>query len=363
MQVKSHGIISVTNESQRRFIDIVKGAAIFLMLYGHCIQYCVAGSEVDFFENGVFKVIYAFHMPLFMLISGYLFHFSFEKYAMKELLTRRVQAMLQPIVFCSMFSFLITNGVFAVARGDFAGLLDGGWLDKLPSLWFLWSVLGAVVAVTVVCKNVKSVFLQLPFLVLMTALVAFLPNATENIFMYPYFLIGFYFARYKEKFPVYVCKAKYLSLLLFPIMMCFYEKKHFIYITGLISADYSFADMCLIDGFRWVIGLVGAVFALTVLELLFRKGVLVGIVSLWLEKLGKKSLQIYALSLPLLSSLLSRGLPAVLQYLGIENIFVRNMIIYNFVFTLSLAVVYAVGLYLVVRLLEKAKISKILFGR
>ena len=32
-------------------IDMVKGTAIFLMLWGHCIQYCVAGTELDFFEN------------------------------------------------------------------------------------------------------------------------------------------------------------------------------------------------------------------------------------------------------------------------------------------------------------------------
>jgi hypothetical protein len=258
---------------------------------------------------------------------------------------------------------LITNGVFAVSKGDFAGVLDGGWLDKLPSLWFLWSVLGATVAVTVVCKNVKSVFLQIPLLVLMTAPVAFLPNATENIFMYPYFVIGFYFARYREKLPVCVCKARYLSLILFPALLCFYEKKHYIYITGLFSADYPFPEMCLIDGFRWLIGLVGSVFVLTVLELLFRNGFFEQIISPWLEKLGKKSLQIYALSLPLLSSVLSHGFPAALRFLGMENIFVRNMIIYNFVFTLSLAVVYAVGLYLAVRLLEKTKISRILFGR
>ena len=32
------------------FIDIAKGIAIFLMLWGHCIQICVVGSDIDFFE-------------------------------------------------------------------------------------------------------------------------------------------------------------------------------------------------------------------------------------------------------------------------------------------------------------------------
>ena len=56
-------------------IDILKGVAIFLVVFGHCIQYCSQGY-FDFFENKVFIFIYTFHMPLFMLISGYLFYNS-----------------------------------------------------------------------------------------------------------------------------------------------------------------------------------------------------------------------------------------------------------------------------------------------
>lgn len=60
-------------------LDIIKGIAIILVVMGHCIQY---GSGNDyytsalFFEENIFKFIYSFHMPLFMLISGYVFGFS-----------------------------------------------------------------------------------------------------------------------------------------------------------------------------------------------------------------------------------------------------------------------------------------------
>ena len=50
--------------------DIVKGAAIFLMIWGHCIQYC-ALKDISYMDDVMFKIIYSFHMPLFMLISGY----------------------------------------------------------------------------------------------------------------------------------------------------------------------------------------------------------------------------------------------------------------------------------------------------
>lgn len=51
-------------------LDNLKGIAIFLVVWGHSLQYLNNG-EFDFFENSLFQVIYSFHMPLFMVISGF----------------------------------------------------------------------------------------------------------------------------------------------------------------------------------------------------------------------------------------------------------------------------------------------------
>ena len=68
------------NLTDRRdyFIDFAKGISILLVLWGHCIQYMSAGT-VDFFEDNAFKVIYSFHMPLFMLLSGYVSYWGRNK--------------------------------------------------------------------------------------------------------------------------------------------------------------------------------------------------------------------------------------------------------------------------------------------
>lgn len=365
MQAEAHNSKHISSD-QRRFLYLVKGAAIFLMLYGHCIQYCSAESGMDFFENPVFKTIYTFHMPLFMLVSGYLFHYSFEKYSMGELLVRRVQGLVQPIVFCSIFSFLLTDVAFDLVTGTTEGIWDGRWLEKLPSMWFLWSALSATVAVTLVCKHVQHLCLQIPLLALMTLFVAFFPNATENVFMYPYFLLGFYFARYRVKLPLWVYRLRYLTLILFPAMVCVYEKKHYIYISGLKSPGSTLREAMQINGFRWGIGLVGAVFALTVLEYAFRKGNTAALGRFLLGglmRLGEKSLQIYALSIPLLSAFLSYAFPLAIRIMGHGNFFARSLVLYNFVFTPILAIVYAAGLYFAVYLLEKSKVSRLMFGR
>lgn len=48
-------------------LDFLRAWATFLVVVGHAIQF----ANPDFDRSWAFKVIYAFHMPLFMCISGY----------------------------------------------------------------------------------------------------------------------------------------------------------------------------------------------------------------------------------------------------------------------------------------------------
>lgn len=355
-------------EKQRNLLaDMIRGVAIFLMLWGHCVQYCVAGTELDFFENSVFRFIYSFHMPLFMLISGYFFFFSFSKRDLYTLLKYRTQSLVQPIVFCSFFNYLVTIALYNMSQGDYFAIFDGRWMENLSSLWFLWSVLAASLITTVICKKINNLAGQVVLLIVMSPVVAIFPNAVLNLFMYPYFVIGFYFAKYKDKLPVCIYKLKYLSFVLFPVLLCFFEKKHYIYTTGLFAnSSYNARQMLVIDAYRWGIGLVGSVFMIAVLQLVYHK-IILKVKKPWLSigltQIGQKSLQIYAFSVAFLSIYLSQGFPQLLSALRIDNIFAKNMMIYNYVFTPFLAMGYAFALYVVVIIFEKLKISRIMFGK
>jgi fucose 4-O-acetylase-like acetyltransferase len=49
-------------------IDSLKGFAILLVVLGHAIQ-----TSTDNFDNNIFfRIIYSFHMPLFMFLSGFI---------------------------------------------------------------------------------------------------------------------------------------------------------------------------------------------------------------------------------------------------------------------------------------------------
>ena len=357
-------------DNGRLFINVIKGIAIFLMLWGHVIQYC-SQKSFDFFDNAVFKTVYSFHMPLFMLVSGYLFFYSFSKRDLKELILHRSRPLLWTIIMCGAFNYLITSAILGLYYDRTITYLNGALLKNYDSLWFLWSVLCSAIGVAIICKKAKSVWLQLLLLLCWTVVVYAFPNGINNVYMYPYFIIGFYFARYKSGLNIRKSKTlewsvKIASICIFIVMLFFYEKKHYIYTTGLYGKDYGLLESLSIDVFRWAIGLFGSIAIISVVQIIFdiimKRGDKKHYLTQAVSKMGENSLRIYALSV----SLLSFWLPTVYSF-AIRNIFgynvlAHNMYLYDFVYTPLIAIAYSLGIYFVIKLFRKIKFDKILFG-
>ena len=68
------------NPERIKWIDSLKGFAILLVVFAHVAEryykFDLAPSATPVFQT-VFNVIYSFHMPLFFIISGYLFQLSY----------------------------------------------------------------------------------------------------------------------------------------------------------------------------------------------------------------------------------------------------------------------------------------------
>ena len=81
-------------------LDLAKGILIIFVVLGHAIQYSGNGNWEDsqlFFDDIVFRAIYSFHMPLFMMISGYLFYSSNKK-DFKPLMISKLRAIGIPLL-------------------------------------------------------------------------------------------------------------------------------------------------------------------------------------------------------------------------------------------------------------------------
>ena len=348
---------------EQNFLNIIRGTAIFLMLWGHAVQYCTP-PDVDFFENPVFKVIYSFHMPLFMLVSGYLFFFSFQKRELKPLLVHRTQGLLQPIVLASILNMLI----MALPQGIMSRsvpLFDGRLLDGLFSLWFLWCVLASSLAVAITFKLAKNRWQQLLGVIFGILFISLFPDMHKQIYMYPYFVLGFLYAGCKNRIPGFLHKVKYLTIPLFPVMVCFFTTSHYIYNTPVFGVGMAFTTFLRLNSLRWSIGLVGSIAMMTILEWLLTVGRnKMGLLLNGLSILGKNSLQIYCLSVSLLSGYLPIVYRKAREYAEpAVSALESSWIVHNLVFTPTLAILYCIVLFQIVLLLKRWRLHRLIFGR
>lgn len=300
-----------------------------------------------------------------MLISGYLFFSSCQKYNFEVLISKKVYNLFRPIIIGGVFEYILTTTLFGFLRGQgLSVLLDGKWfINKLTSLWFLWSALSATIVMCFVKKAEDNAILKCVIILLGIFLVALFPNHNMYIYMYPFFVLGYYYAKYKEKL-IRFDKLKYLSIILFPLLMMLYEKKHFIYISGIIGGS-SIAESIFIDVYRWLIGFVGCIFTITLIQMLISVHVSCNVMRKFIP-LGKKSLQVYVVSVVFLSTYLPIIMTLIRKIGILETLYqtiTSNILIYDCTFMLLLAIIYAIVLYLIVYFMDKIKLSKIIFGR
>ena len=233
---------------RNRMLDSLKGFAIILVVLGHVIQTVFAPDSYD--DNAIFKIIYSFHMPLFIFISGYL---SGCKERLDFNWIRRRFLRLGIPFWLWVFLDLIICGKWSVAE-----LLESYFrVFYDPSdrgLWFLW-VLFLCCILIYICQNIienvmklfhKSRFqtmgswrleLTVVFLVLavlfgiwcltgFTTVLGFRLCCKEAIF----FISGYYIRKFKQSTNINGkrLKKEIWIYVLYPISVCVWDRTHFV---------------------------------------------------------------------------------------------------------------------------------------
>ena len=93
--------------TRNAFLDLAKGVLILLVLLGHTIQFASGSeylSQMSYYDNWAFKLMYGFHMPLFMVISGYLYYYSLESKKTLEIIVGKLRTLIVPIF---AFAFIV----------------------------------------------------------------------------------------------------------------------------------------------------------------------------------------------------------------------------------------------------------------
>lgn len=84
------------------YIDMTRGLAIILVVLGHAIQ----NTFQDYDENIIFRIIYSFHMPLFMFISGFVNYRGEKNFFW---LKRRAKSLLIPFIIWMFLPFILNQ--------------------------------------------------------------------------------------------------------------------------------------------------------------------------------------------------------------------------------------------------------------
>lgn len=266
-------IVNSDRRSRNQLIDVAKGIAILLVLIGHSIQYASGASYAAsgaFYNNCLFKVIYTFHMPLFMVISGYLFRFSIERKTAKNIVVDKLRTLLLPI-----FAFALV--VFCVKFNPELGFFDQirrYFSFTRYTLWFLWALFYASIGVLLINKLCKDSVLVYVLVFLVSLCLPDKYFFELYKFMFPCFVIG-YFACKKDWMSVlkkHLNLVAILSFVVFVFMLLFYNTDCYVYMTG----SYLFGTanpirQLGIDLFRVAIGIAGSVLAVSLLMYVYQE--------------------------------------------------------------------------------------------
>lgn len=324
-------------KSRNQFIDMIKGCAIILVIMGHSIQYGSGelwNNSGAFFDNFLFKLIYSFHMPLFMIISGYLFFYSVNKYSFLQNTGKRIITLLIPIMAWS-FAYNIVNDLIAGKNIISISFVKQCIWYAIGSFWFLWALFYCSLIIAFVNRYCRDHFLAYFVILILTFIIPDSYNIYLYKYMYPYFVIGYMVNKYKE----YIKRRKenYIIWILFAVCFCcmllFYDEKTYIYVSKyrVLGHEAPF-KMFFTNVFRFVIGLWGSILTIRFIRVVNEN--ISPQISEKIELVGKNSLGIYIISdflFPLVLSPLSAEFNGINYFvLLVETAFIT---ILSFIFS------------------------------
>ena len=171
--------IKVEKIGRMPFFDFLKMFAMFMVLWGHCIQHLQTG---DVWNEPMHKFIYTFHLPLFMMIAGF-FSLSSFRLSFKEILKKKGSQLILP---CFTWGIML-YGVIAVMNSCFeASLSYSSFFVFFQHFWFLKSLFVCYLIAYMgsrICKNIWA-------WIILTLLFAHISTTHQLPIMYFCFMAG-----------------------------------------------------------------------------------------------------------------------------------------------------------------------------
>jgi len=332
--------------SRLNSFDLIKAFACFLVVWGHIIQY---SSINDPFDGPVFRLIYSFHMPLFMIVCGF-FSWSSMKLSLGGLLIKKFKQLLLPCVsFGLILYFLIILYHYA---DNGLGTISEFLLFMYRSFWFLKSLFICYLLAWL-CNNSRSSFYVSALVICIFS--QFIPIYRIPI-MFPCFVAGMFLKRIIDK--EWVLKYSPFFLILFIVLLPYLTKElsdgslERYYISNLFSS-HNFIKLFLLRFYSILLGISASLFIISITRKYLWDIDMRGALSNYILSIGKETLGIY------------------LVHLVLVGYFYKTLVNFDnleyWIFNMIIAPVISVGVLIICHFIIKAinrsrYLSLLLFG-
>lgn len=333
-------------------LDILKSFAIALVVWGHVIQFSSTGA-FDFYENQVFQFIYSFHMPLFMEISGYLFWKSLNKRSLSQIFLKQYKSIIVPIIVWTVI-YVFLDYCKGYLNLDLFGELIDYIYQRFFSLWYLWSLIFASLATALIYKKIDNPIIRIICYMAFWLCLFLMPGKYIlykgcHLWMFPYFLSGFYFHKYETEIQRKMNKYHWICIPVFFIMLYFFGREHFIYTSGINPFDskYGFYEQIIIDIYRWIIGFAGIGMMTFAVKKIVKIRKLSCISNIF-KRLSNAALYIYMLQPIMISYFYIKYYNYYVNEMnGGVNKLTSNVFLFNYLWTPLISVIFLSILYLI----------------
>ena len=239
------------------YLDFVKLFTIYLVILGHVLARMVNGYA---FDDNLCYFIYSFHMPLFMLLSGYFVSSKSGELPILVILTKKAKQLLLPAITCTIICIaylqLVRNNVDIKEE-----LIGNSWfLKTLFVNYILFSLLK------------RLPFSDLLLCIISCLLLFVLPKCSslQLNWLFPFFWGGYLMRKYKvlEKIS-YSWKFSLFFILLFAIL---YTLQRYWNIPNYIEINlYSLQSQSPQIFFRYLVALSGSLAIIVTISTLYKR--------------------------------------------------------------------------------------------
>ncbi len=170
-------------------LDGIKGILILLVVFGHFLELCDGGTS-----SALYLIIYSFHMPSFVFLSGYFAKWSREK----------ILKFYLPIYIAYQFIYLVFDHFF-IGKRNFciAGFLTPYW-----HLWYIFCIIFYIILLPVLsqcngklCHFAVVVSILISLLFPMIGICGYFLSIGRFFAFLPFFVLGNFCREGKICFP------------------------------------------------------------------------------------------------------------------------------------------------------------------